>query len=119
MSCKNAFQLVTVLAVLLIVCLPASKAVAICPVSVDSFGYYEGCGSAPTFVGDSWKECFGYSGGWGTTGNWRERLRMYCGINEVGWCYDATPVTTYWTKCGDQWLERTQSQMANGDCNCP
>ena len=99
--------------------LTATESDAICPVSVVSYTYYEGCGVPPTIVGDDWKECTGYSGGWGTTGNWREKMRTYCGINESGWCYDNYSVYSYWVNCSGQWLERTQAQMLSGQCNCP
>lgn len=109
-------------ATLTISLLIAPVASASCPVYVYSYVYMEGCGGPPTHVGDDWEECNGAQGGWGTTGNWRERLKITCKIDTKNPPYDCEEDSytyTWWTKCNGLWLQRTQSQMINGECNCP
>ena len=95
---------------------PAAR--AWCPSAAYSYTYYSGCGSAPTLVGDNWTECSGATGGWGTTGNWRERLKYTC-IVDSNSCINDVASYTYWTLCSGNWVARTQAQMLSGDCSCP
>lgn len=105
-----------VLAILVIAWMSPHQALA-CPSFVDSYTYYNGCGSAPTITGDDWEECNGFSGGWGTVGHWRQRIRSYCVISGVA-CVEYETVYSYWEYCSGTWVQRTQAQFYNGDCQC-
>ncbi len=130
MTCMSRLRFACVALMLATAFLAAPESSASCPAYVYSYTYTEGCGTTPVLVGDDWKECSGIQGGWGTTGNWRERIKFPCalkcdvpvppGVNcTASYCVEGPPVYTWWVNCGSGWSQRTQQQMIDGDCNCP
>lgn len=116
LSPANRLRAGIVLAVLAIAWASPHQALS-CPFYVDSYTYFNGCGSSPSITGDDWEECNGATGGWGSAGHWRVRLRQDC-IQAGSWCADISNNLTYWENCSGSWVQRTQTQFENGSCQC-
>lgn len=97
-------------------------ALAECPPwQVYSHTYYNGCNTTKTIVGDEWTECFGESGGWGTTNaHWRETIASACtNDQQQSFCHEAYVISyTYWENCSGTWVSRSKADFDNANCQC-
>lgn len=118
-SMKGIYQVTVIAIAIAAIALFPPVALAACPPwVVYSYTYYNGCNGTQTLVGDAWTECMGYSGGWGTTGKWRQRIKNTCFVEGAS-CLAATEEYTFWEFCtGVGWVERSQADFDSTNCQC-
>lgn len=80
--------------------------------------YWVGCGTEMTIVGDEGYDCLGQHNQTGQTdGHWRVHYYADC-VPEGALCVETEPVVSYQEKCNGIWVQRSQSDFLNGNCQC-
>lgn len=112
-------------AVLMIAAFPHTRASGACSPTNSTFtGYYDGCGTAPTYNGERGWDCTGNQYSVGTlSGHWKEVMTATCGRSpgpEQPVICDLENDYTYkyYELCNGQWVQRSQSDFASGNCQC-